>query len=438
MKLKERYQACIEYFSKTFPDAQTELAYQSPFQLLIAVILSAQCTDKRVNQVSPQLFGLYPTAEAMSKASPEEVFELIKSISYPNSKSRYLCETAQIIHSQHQGRIPQQMNELVALPGVGRKTANVIQSVLFGKSAMAVDTHVFRVSQRIGLVAPTRSFLKVETQLMRNFSDSVVPMAHHWLILHGRYTCLARSPKCLACGLKSVCKYYQIHNKPYMKTTKQPSPKKLKPKTGKLTPVAAVKQKPAQNAKILKNQPAQKTLKKDSSISSKSLTQLKPKQKNPSGFKPHVSSLKVGDLAPSFKAQDQHGKWINSKDFKGKTLLLYFYPKDDTPGCTKEACNLRDHHSRLVKSRYVVLGVSADSVSKHNTFAQKYDLPFSLLADTDKTIIKSFDVWGPKQFMGKVFNGIHRNTFVINEKGIITKIIHKVDTGRHAEQILAE
>ena len=189
------------------PEARTELHYASPFQLLVAVILSAQCTDKRVNMVTPLLFADYPTAEAMALASEEVIFDYVRSVSYPNSKARHLAEMARMLISDYQGVVPSTLEELIKLPGVGRKTANVVQSVVFQKSAMAVDTHVFRVSHRIGLVSKQHTTpYAVERELVRNIPAELIPLAHHWLILHGRYVCVARKPKCEQCLLLGVCR----------------------------------------------------------------------------------------------------------------------------------------------------------------------------------------------------------------------------------------
>ena len=202
MKKSELYKKMIEYFEVAMPVAETELNYTTPFELLVAVILSAQCTDKRVNMVTPDLFGRYPDAQELSTAHPDEVFNYIKSVSYPNNKAKHLVGMAQKLCSDYGGEVPRTLEELVTLPGVGRKTANVIQSVVWGKSAMAVDTHVFRVSHRIGLV-PQRCTTpySVEKELMKYIPDAIVPKAHHWLILHGRYVCKARNPECSNCGL---------------------------------------------------------------------------------------------------------------------------------------------------------------------------------------------------------------------------------------------
>lgn len=208
MKRKDRYTACIKYFSSTYPNAQTELHYSSPFQLLVAVILSAQCTDKRVNAISPNLFTKFPDAAAMAASNANDIFNAIKSISYPQSKSRYLHETSQRLITHFNGEVPVHMEELIQLPGVGRKTANVILSVLHGKAAMAVDTHVFRVSKRIGLVKTGASLLQTERELITNLPEALVHRAHHWLILHGRYVCMARKPKCSSCGISALCNFY--------------------------------------------------------------------------------------------------------------------------------------------------------------------------------------------------------------------------------------
>lgn len=206
MTKRELYRRVLEYFQNAMPEVETELHYNSPFQLLVAVILSAQCTDKRVNLITPRLFEDYPTPEALALATPEVIFEYIKTVSYPNSKSRYLVGMSKMLLSHFQGEVPDTLEELTKLPGVGRKTANVIQSVVFSKAAMAVDTHVFRVSHRIGLVSKRSTTpYAVEQELMKNIPASLVPRAHHWLILHGRYVCQARKPKCETCGLLGIC-----------------------------------------------------------------------------------------------------------------------------------------------------------------------------------------------------------------------------------------
>lgn len=210
MTTKERYQAVIDYFSVHAPDAETELMYDNPFQLLVAVILSAQCTDKRVNITTPSIFEKYPDAETMSKASFEELFPLIKSISYPNNKTKHLIGMAQKLMNEFGGEVPLTVEQLVTLPGVGRKTANVITSVVDAQPNMAVDTHVFRVSKRIGLVKQSATTpLAVEKELIKHFPTELIHKAHHWLILHGRYVCVARNPKCRECGLQHCCKYFE-------------------------------------------------------------------------------------------------------------------------------------------------------------------------------------------------------------------------------------
>ncbi len=209
MTRKERYRFVIDYFLTHSPEAETELIYDNPFQLLVAVILSAQCTDKRVNITTPAIFEKYPGPAEMSKAGFDELFPLIKSISYPNNKTKHLIGMANMLQDEFNGNVPMTVEELVKLPGVGRKTANVITSVIDAQPNMAVDTHVFRVSKRIGLVSAAASTpLAVEKELISNIPAQYVHKAHHWLILHGRYTCVARNPKCSACGLREVCKYY--------------------------------------------------------------------------------------------------------------------------------------------------------------------------------------------------------------------------------------
>ena len=209
MRKKERYERILAWFREHMPIAETELHYDNPFQLLIAVILSAQCTDKRVNMVTPALYQAFPTPEALAAATPEAVFEYIRSVSYPNNKAKHLVGMARMLLSNFNGQVPDTMDDLLKLPGVGRKTANVIQSVAFNKAAMAVDTHVFRVSHRLGLVSDkcTTPF-SVEKELVKNIPEADIPIAHHWLILHGRYVCQARTPQCDKCGLRLLCKYY--------------------------------------------------------------------------------------------------------------------------------------------------------------------------------------------------------------------------------------
>lgn len=191
------------------PDAQTELDYDTPYELLVAVILSAQCTDKRVNIITPEFFKSFPTADQLAKAESEHVFELIKSCSYPNNKTKSLIGMAKVLTKEFNGIVPSDVDELQKMPGVGRKTANVIASVVYRKPAMAVDTHVFRVSARIGLSTNAKTPLATEMQLVKYIPEDLLHLAHHWLILHGRYTCLARKPKCGDCGLKEICNYYK-------------------------------------------------------------------------------------------------------------------------------------------------------------------------------------------------------------------------------------
>ncbi len=206
MKKRELYDKVLKYFQDAMPEAETELHFENNFQLLVAVMLSAQCTDKRVNLVTPRLFADYPNAEAMAQATPEIIYEYIRSVSYPNSKAQHLVDTAKILYTDYQGEVPETLEQLLKLPGVGRKTANVVQSVAFSKAAMAVDTHVFRVSHRIGLVSQSATTpLAVERELVRNIPEHLIPKAHHWLILHGRYICQARKPKCETCGLLGIC-----------------------------------------------------------------------------------------------------------------------------------------------------------------------------------------------------------------------------------------
>lgn len=207
MTKKERYRFLIDYFLQHAPDAETELIYDNPFQLLVAVILSAQCTDKRVNLTTPALFEKYPTAEAMSKADFEGLFPLIKSISYPSNKTKHLMGTTRMLMEKFNGQVPMTVDELIQLPGVGRKTANVITSVVDKQPNMAVDTHVFRVSARLGLTAGAKTPLAAEKQLVQHIPAPYIHVAHHWLILHGRYVCTARNPACSKCGLTGICKY---------------------------------------------------------------------------------------------------------------------------------------------------------------------------------------------------------------------------------------
>ncbi len=209
MTKKERFKYIIEYFSKHKPIAETELDYKNPYQLLVSVILSAQCTDKRVNLITPAIFKKFPDAMTLSKSKQEEVFELIKSCSYPNNKSKHLVGMAKMLVEKFSNVVPEDIDELQKLPGVGRKTANVIASVVFNKPAMAVDTHVFRVSARLGLTTKAKNPLETEKQLVAHIPEDKIAIAHHWLILHGRYVCVARKPKCEECGISDFCKYFQ-------------------------------------------------------------------------------------------------------------------------------------------------------------------------------------------------------------------------------------
>jgi endonuclease III len=208
MNKKERYQFVINYFLLNNPDAKTELNYENPYQLLVAVILSAQCTDKRINLVTPALFQAYPDMESLSNAEAADLFSIIKSVSYPNNKTNHLIAMAKMVMTDFNGEIPMTVEELVKLPGVGRKTANVITSVIDGQPNMAVDTHVFRVAARIGLTSGAKTPLETEKQLVKNLPEDLIYIAHHWLILHGRYICVAKTPKCHICGLKPACKFY--------------------------------------------------------------------------------------------------------------------------------------------------------------------------------------------------------------------------------------
>ena len=208
MTTKERYQFFIEYFSRTMPVAETELTYTNPYELIVSVILSAQCTDKRVNMITPALFKAYPTVQDMAHAKPEEIFNYIKSCSYPNNKAKHLAGMAQKLVNEFHGEVPSDIEILQQLPGVGRKTANVVAAVIYNKPTIAVDTHVHRVAARIGLTLNAKTPLQTENQLMDNIPGKLRPIAHHWLILHGRYICLARKPKCNECGVISVCKFY--------------------------------------------------------------------------------------------------------------------------------------------------------------------------------------------------------------------------------------
>lgn len=213
MTKKERYQFVLSWFKEHMPNAETELHYTNPYELLVAVILSAQCTDKRVNMVTPALFKQYPVPELLAKATFEDVEPFIRSVTFANNKTKHLIGMAQMLMNDYHGEVPDTIEELVKLPGVGRKTANVIISVVFNKPGMAVDTHVFRVSARIGLTRNATTPLQTEQQLVANIPQDLLAIAHHWIILHGRYICVARRPKCEECGLKPACKFYHTDMK---------------------------------------------------------------------------------------------------------------------------------------------------------------------------------------------------------------------------------
>ena len=212
MTQKERYKKVINYFEETMPVAETELNYTNPFELVVAVILSAQCTDKRVNLITPALLKQFPTSKAMAKAGSDEIFPFIKSCSYPNNKAKHLVGMAKAIEENHNGVVPSDIDELQKIPGIGRKTANVIASVVYNKPYIAVDTHVFRVAARLGLSKNAKTPLQTELQLVEYIPEELRPKAHHWLILHGRYTCVARKPKCNECGLTDLCLFFNQKN----------------------------------------------------------------------------------------------------------------------------------------------------------------------------------------------------------------------------------
>lgn len=218
MTLKERYRLTFEYFGINLPVAETELVYHDPFELIVAVILSAQCTDKRVNMITPELLKKFPDAESMAKADQSEILEFIKSCSYPNSKAKHLSGMAKMLTEEFEGKVPSDPDLLQKLPGVGRKTANVVASVVFRKPVMAVDTHVFRVSRRIGLTKNAKTPLSAEVQLTKNIPPELMHTAHHWLILHGRYICKARKPLCNQCGLTSICTWFRSNRKEMLKS----------------------------------------------------------------------------------------------------------------------------------------------------------------------------------------------------------------------------
>jgi len=213
MQIKERFEKVIEWFKVNMPVAESELQYRSPYELLVAVILSAQCTDKRVNLITPELLRRFPTPEKLAEVEPDEVFEYIRSCSYPNNKAKHLVGMARKLIADYKGVMPDEVDELIKLPGVGRKTASVIASVIFNKPAMAVDTHVFRVAARIGLSVNSKTPYETEKQLIANIPEEMIPIAHHWLILHGRYVCVARKPKCEVCGLQPYCAYCEAGKK---------------------------------------------------------------------------------------------------------------------------------------------------------------------------------------------------------------------------------
>ena len=213
MTIKQRYEGIISYFQQAMPVAESELTYSNPFELLVAVILSAQCTDKRVNLTTPALFAAYPTAQAMAEATAEDIFPYIRSISYPNNKAKNLAAMARMLVAEFGGEVPSDIEQMMRLPGVGRKTANVMGAVIWNKEVMPVDTHVFRVSARIGLSVGAKTPRATELQLEKYIPSHLLPKAHHWLILHGRYTCIARKPKCENCGITQWCKYFQAKNR---------------------------------------------------------------------------------------------------------------------------------------------------------------------------------------------------------------------------------
>ena len=221
MTRKERYEVVLAWFEEHMPVAETELHYTTPFELLVAVILSAQCTDKRVNMITPRLFKQYPTAEIMARAEVEDIFELIRSVSYPNSKAKYLVSMAKMLVEQFEGEVPAERELLMKLPGVGRKTANVIAAVVYHRPTMAVDTHVFRVANRIGLTTNAKTPLETELTLIKYIPEDLIPKAHHWLILHGRYICVARKPHCWECGLAPYCRYFAAQERKKKGETQQ-------------------------------------------------------------------------------------------------------------------------------------------------------------------------------------------------------------------------
>lgn len=208
MKISERFAHILAWFEANMPVAESELKYNNPYELLVAVMLSAQCTDKRVNMVTPALFAAYPTPQALAKATSDEVFEYVKSVSYPRSKAEHLVQMAQRLVETYDGQVPDNIEDLQTLQGVGRKTANVVCAVIWNQPTMAVDTHIFRVSERLGLTTNSKNPLQTEKQLVKYIPSDVIPKAHHWLLLHGRYVCVARKPQCEKCGLSSFCRYF--------------------------------------------------------------------------------------------------------------------------------------------------------------------------------------------------------------------------------------
>ncbi len=211
MTTKERFEHIIQYFTEAMPVAESELTYNNPFELLVAVMLSAQCTDKRVNQVTPALFEAFPTPEVMAASNKETIFEYIRSVSYPNNKAAHLVGMAQMLVNEFNSQVPDNIEDLQRLPGVGRKTANVVCAVIYNQPTMAVDTHIFRVSERIGLTTNSKNPLQTEKQLVKYIPAELIPKAHHWILLHGRYVCQARTPHCEHCGITQWCRYYEQH-----------------------------------------------------------------------------------------------------------------------------------------------------------------------------------------------------------------------------------
>ena len=314
MTLKERYSGIINYFQTNVPIAETELHYTNPFELLVAVILSAQCTDKRINQVTPKLFKDFPTAESLAASDSDTIFNYIRSVSYPNNKAKHLVNMANMLLKDYHCNIPSEINELVKLPGVGRKTANVVASVIYHKPAMAVDTHVFRVSNRLGLTK-AKTPLQSEQQLIKHIPKQYVATAHHWLILHGRYTCLARQPKCETCALTSWCQYFQT------KIINKNAPHSLSSKKLIMDKSTTINKKET----IKKVSNTKETKAKTEASVKKTTIQKEPKkiaQKAENKFVAHSTSIKIGNKAPDFSAKNQNGETISLNDFKGKNIVL--------------------------------------------------------------------------------------------------------------------